>query len=42
MPAADENFAGLLETQRMSSYFISAQKSVTPFQQTGSVSRRRL
>lgn len=39
MPFADENFPGLLETKRMSSYLHSAQKFVTSFHTTGEVAR---
>jgi len=38
-PLVEENRAGLLDTKRTSSYFSSAQKLVTSFQQTGDVAR---
>jgi hypothetical protein len=39
MPWVEVNRAGLLDTNRMSSYFSSAQKLVTSFQHTGAVAR---
>ena len=39
MPLVEVNVAGLLDTNRMSSYLSSAQKLVTSFQHTGAVAR---
>jgi hypothetical protein len=39
MPRVEVKVAGLLETNRTSSYLSSAQKLVTSFQHTGSVAR---
>ena len=42
MPLVEENMSGLLDTNRMSSYFSSAQNLVTSFQHTGAVARSSL
>ncbi len=40
IPLADENSAGLVDTNLTSSYFVSAQNPCAAFQLTGSVARR--